>query len=407
MLVRYRLRCPADTIDARARALAVEQSIEMPIDAVRDERVRTEVVGEVVTIESSPQSGDLFDVVLALAVDTAGDEPGQLLNVAFGNCSLQPDVELLDLDLPTAALAKLPGPRFGIDGWRRVLSGDEASGEAPGTSPAAPGETGAAARRPLSCTALKPQGLDARALAELAYVFARAGIDVIKDDHGIADQRFAPFADRVPLVQRAIERANREKREADGALAGHRSIYAPTLSGGPRRLAAQLAIARSEGVGALLCCPMIMGAPVFAEFVRAEAGVPLLAHPALGGHARIAAPLLLGRLFRLFGADATIFPNWGGRFAHSRADCLAIARRAREPLGVHLPALPVPAGGMRVERADEIVRAYGPDTMLLIGGDLLRAGDPLDARAAQFAQRVADARHAAQVDDNDMEAIDG
>ncbi len=376
MSVRYRLQCAADAIDARARALAVEQSIEMPIEAVRDERVRTEVVGEVIAIEPSAQFDDRFDVVLALAVETTGDEPGQMLNVVFGNCSLQPDVELLDVDLPTTTLAKLPGPRFGIDGWRAATS---AAGDR------------RAASRALSCTALKPQGLDARALADLAFVLARAGIDVIKDDHGIADQACAPFAQRVPLVQRAIERANREKREAGGPLAGHRSIYAPTLSGGPRRLAAQLAAARDEGVGALLCCPMIIGVPAFAELVRADAGVPLLAHPALAGHLRIAPSLLLGRLFRLFGADATIFPNWGGRFPHTRAECLAIADRAREPFGGHPPALPVPAGGMRLERVDEIVGAYGPDTMLLIGGDLLRAGDALGERAAQFARRVAEA----------------
>ncbi len=381
MSVRYRLQCSADAIDARARALAVEQSIEMPIEAVRDERVRAQIVGEVVTIEPSAQRDDRFDVVLALAVETTGDEPGQMLNVVFGNCSLQPDVELIDLELPAAALAKLPGPRFGIAGWRAATSPS-------GASPAP--------YRPLSCTALKPQGLDAWALAELAYVLARAGIDVVKDDHGIADQACAPFAQRVPLVQRAIERANREKRDASGSLAGHRSIYAPTLSGGPRRLAAQLAIARAEGVGALLCCPMIIGVPTFAELVRAEAGVPLLAHPAFAGHLRIEPPLLLGRLFRLFGADATIFPNWGGRFGNTRAECLAIADRARAPLGAHRPALPVPAGGLRIERIDEIVRAYGTDTMLLIGGDLLRAGDALAERAARFALQVASA---ASVDD--------
>ncbi|HEY0879021.1 MAG TPA: RuBisCO large subunit C-terminal-like domain-containing protein [Zeimonas sp.] len=397
MSVHYRLQCSTDAIDARARALAVEQSIEMPIEAVRDERVRAEVVGEVVTIEPSPQFDDLFDVVLALAVETAGDEPGQLLNVVFGNCSLQPDVELIDLELPETTLAKLPGPRFGTDGWREAT-------RAPG---AAPVESGAEARRPLSCTALKPQGLDAQSLAGLAYVFARAGIDVVKDDHGIADQQCAPFAQRVPLVQRAIERANRDKRDGpDGALAAHRSIYAPTLSGGPQRLARQLAIAHDEGVGALLCCPMIIGVPAFAELVRAEAGVPLLAHPALAGHLRIAAPLLLGRLFRLFGADATIFPNWGGRFRHTRAECLAIADRAREPLGEHRGALPVPAGGMRVERIDEIVGAYGIDTMLLIGGDLLRAGDALGERAAQFVRRVRRFTRDGTVDGGDAEAVD-
>ena len=178
-------------------------------------------------------------------------------------------------------------------------------------------------------------------LAALAYTFARAGIDVVKDDHGLADQPAAPFAQRVPAVQRAIERANRDKAAHGGALAGHRSLYAPSLSGGPRRLAAQLRIARDEGVGALLACPMIVGVPVFVELLRAEAGVPLLAHPALAGSARIGAPLLLGRLFRLFGADATIFPNWGGRFSYPprrlpgdrRARARAARRACADPAG--------------------------------------------------------------------------
>jgi len=376
MSVRYRVRCPAGSIDARARALAVEQSIEMPIEAVRDARVRSEIVGEVLTVEACADDPERFYVILGLAAETAGDEPGQLMNMLFGNCSLQPDVELLDLQLPASMIERLPGPRFGIEGWRNAV--------------------GAAARRPLSCTALKPQGLAPAALAELAYACARAGIDVIKDDHGIADQPYAPFAQRVPAVQRAIARANREKAGADGPLAGHRSVYAPSLSGGPKRLAAQLRVLRDEGVGAALVCPMVVGLPIFTEQVRADAGVPLLAHPALAGHARIGAPLLLGKLFRLFGADATIFPNWGGRFSLPRTECLAIAGQARASLGGHAPALPVPAGGMSVDRVDEMLDDYGCDTMLLIGGNLLAAGDAMPQRAAQFAARVASAAHACE-----------
>jgi len=377
MSVRYRIRCPSGAIEARAQALAIEQSIEMPPEAVRDARVRSEVVGKVQSIEPVRDAPGSFDVQLALAAETVGGEPGQLMNVLFGNCSLQPDVGLVDLQLPAPMLAALPGPRYGIDGWRAAVG-------AAGT------------RRPLSCTALKPQGLAPEALAALAYAFARAGIDVIKDDHGIADQACAPFAQRVPRVQAAIERANREKAQDGDALAGHRSVYAPSLSGGPRRLAAQLALLRDEGVAAALACPMILGVPGFVEQVRAEAGVLLLAHPALAGQARIAAPLLLGQLFRLFGADATIFPNWGGRFSYPRDDCLAIAAAARAPLGAHAPALPVAAGGMSVERVAEMLDDYGPDTMLLIGGNLLAAGDAMPARAGAFAARVAQAFEARQ-----------
>ncbi len=47
-------------------------------------------------------------------------------------------------------------------------------------------------------------GLPVEALAALAATFARAGIDVVKDDHGLADQAFAPFEPRVRACQAAV-----------------------------------------------------------------------------------------------------------------------------------------------------------------------------------------------------------
>ncbi len=379
MQVTYRMQVADSQAQARAQRLAVEQSIEMPAEAVRDPRVRAEIIGRVESITPVAGRNDQVDAVLSLAAETVGGEAGQLMNMLFGNCSLQDDVELIDLRLPPSLLTALPGPRFGIEGWRAAIG---------------PTGSNAAPRRALTCSALKPQGLPPDGLARLAYLFARAGIDVIKDDHGLADQQTAPFAERVAAVQRAVARANREKADSDSPLAGHRSLYAPSLNGGPARLTAQLRQVRDEGVGAVLACPMILGVPSFVELVRGQAGVPIIAHPALAGASRIAPPVLLGQLFRLFGADATIFPNWGGRFAYSRDCCLAIAQAARGPLGTHAATLPIPAGGMSVARVGEMLDAFGPDTMLLIGGDLLAAGDAMAERAAAFvAQVAAHARH--------------
>ena len=363
----YRLRVDGRDVQARARALALEQSIEMPLEAVTQDFIRDNVVARVESIEAA-DGGAGFDVKLSFATATTGLEAGQLVNMLFGNCSLQPDVELLDFAPGPDLLAALPGPRFGVDGWRRALGLDRA--------PA----------RPLTCTALKPQGQSPQQLGELAGTFARAGIDVIKDDHGIADQEYARFGPRVAAVQRAIERAGAERMPAG------RVLYAPTLSGGPRRLREQLRIVHDQGVAAVLICPMLSGVPTLVELVREEAGVPILAHPAFAGNARIAPDLLLGRMFRLFGADATIFPNFGGRFSYPRETCRAIARRAREPLGGAAAILPVPAGGMGTGRVDEMIEEFGSDVMLLIGGHLLAgattAGDSILARATAFVERV-------------------
>lgn len=356
-VVVYRVAAAAATIGRRAEAIAVEQSVEMPVAAIGDPRIRENIVGRVVAIDAD--GPDHFRVSIALASATTGGEPGQFLNMAFGNTSLQPDVELVDVSLPEALVSAFPGPRFGIAGVRAATGARD---------------------RALTATALKPQGQPPAALAKLAATFARAGIDVIKDDHGIADQAYAPFAERVVAVQRAVD-------EANAATGGH-AVYAPTLSGGPAALAAQAELARTAGVRMVLAAPMLCGLPTFAELVRDHLAMPVLAHPAFAGALRIAPPLLLGTWFRLFGADATIFPNHGGRFSYDASTCRDLAQRARAPFARVAPALPVPAGGMSVARVDEMVEFYGCDVMLLVGGALLEAGADLPAAAARFVARV-------------------
>jgi ribulose-bisphosphate carboxylase large chain len=114
-----------------------------------------------------------------------------------------------------------------------------------------------------------------------------------------------------------------------------------------------------------------------------------LAHPAMGGAARIAPPLLIGKLFRLFGADGVIFPHHGGRFGYSAATCAAIAQAARTAWHGIAPAMPIPAGGMSLDRLDEITKFYGPDIMVLIGGSLLVSRERLTQESARFARQLA------------------
>lgn len=351
----YRIESSDRDIASRAEALAVEQSVECPLGAVRNARVREDVVGQVLAIE--PADAGCFDVRIGLALETVCDDAAQLMNMLFGNSSLQPDVALVGVDWPDG-LPRLPGPQFGVSGVRARLG---------------------VAHGPLSGSALKPQGSTIGALADLAYRMARAGIDLIKDDHGLTDPASAPFDERVPAIQGAVERANHET--------GRHTVYAPNLSGGGRKLARQVALCRSLGVGAVMFCPLLVGPSAMVECVDDGLDVPVLAHPALAGCGRIAPALLYGTLFRLFGADMVIFPNFGGRFLDDAASCRAVAQAGAAPLGNLPPALPVPAGGITPARVDELVTFYGDNVMLLIGGALLAAADP-DAAMRQFATAV-------------------
>ena len=119
--------------------------------------------------------------------------------------------------------------------------------------------------------------------------------------------------------------------------------------------------------------------------------MPILAHPAFGGAQRVSPLALLGRLFPAFGADAVIFPSYGGRFSYSRAECGLIAGALTAPAGGSPPCFPVPAGGMKVANMGEALGFYGMETILLIGGSLLDAPDAgsLISRARQFVDAVA------------------
>ena len=355
--VTYRVAVGRDRIAAVAADIAIEQSVELPLAAVHDRRVLDEVVGEVRSITEVAEG--LHQVVIGLAIETLSGDVAQGMNMLFGNTSLHEHVQLFDVDFPAVVARDWPGPRFGLAGIR-ALTGVEG--------------------RALTCAALKPQGLPVDQLAAMCRTLARAGVDVIKDDHGLANQAQAPFVARVQACQRAVEAVRRET--------GSRVQYVPNLIGSPRALVEQAHGAAEEGCGMVMMAPALVGLPMFAQMVAEHLRVPVLAHPSMGGAARIAPPLLFGKLYRLLGADAVIFVNYGGRFGYSRDTSMAIAEHARAHWpGVHA-ALPVPAGGMTVERVPALLADYGPDTMLLLGGSLLVAGEALFERARAFVSMV-------------------
>jgi ribulose-bisphosphate carboxylase large chain len=361
--VAYRIAGSLDECNSRAQAICVEQTIEFPADLVRKPEITDEVIGKVEKIEDL---GGCCRVEIAFSPVVAGRELTQLLNMIFGNISLLPGVRVEEVELPRAILDCYRGPRFGCSGLRKLTG---------------------VARRPLLCSALKPMGLSAVELAELAGRFAAGGLDLLKDDHGLADQSFSPFDERVRRCAEAVREAN--------ARTGSRTLYLPNVTGPHGEIVARALRAKAWGVGGLLVAPGLVGLDAMRELADLdELGLPVLAHPALQGSLvvsptqGVAHGVLFGLFNRLGGADGVIFPNYGGRFSFSRGECRAIASACRAPLGELRPALPIPAGGMTLVRVPEIVEFYGSDVVLLIGGDLHRGLDGLADNCRRFRESV-------------------
>src|SRR4051794_8169050 len=92
----YHVHSEAAAIEARAHAIAVEQSVEMPLAAIDAPAVLSDIVGRVDGIIDL--GAGRFAVRIALAVGTIGDDAAQLFNMLFGNSSLQDDVVLHDVE---------------------------------------------------------------------------------------------------------------------------------------------------------------------------------------------------------------------------------------------------------------------------------------------------------------------
>lgn len=352
--VTYRI-VAGDAREARARAegVAYEQTVEVPPDVVPPGVEAAGIVGRIEEIGADGEGR--FRATISYSPDSAGADLAQLLNVVFGNSSMQRGIRVVAVEPGPTVAARHPGARFGVEGIRRLCG--RASGG-------------------LIAPVLKPQGLSADALAGLAHRFALAGADIVKEDHGLGDLPAAPFRPRVEAVVAALARAEAES--------GRRPLYVACLPGPWDRIEGNIAFAKAAGVDGLLVMPGLMGHGLIPRIAADEAlAMPVMAHPAWQGsfvqtdEGGIAPDVLWGTLPRLAGADLSIFPSWGGRFGLSREDCVRLVHACHDPKGPGRPILPTPGGGMNVERASEMRAAYGKDVCYLLGGALLRHREAL------------------------------
>ena len=361
--VTYRIYGTEKEARAKAESICIEQTVEFPAECVGQGTIRDHVFGRIESFER--RDVESFRAVIIYAVEIAAGELTQLLNVIFGNTSIKPGIRVEALDFPEVVLEQYQGPRFGRDGLRRLLN---------------------VPSRPLLCTAIKPMGLSCAELAGLAYQFALGGMDMIKDDHGLTDQCCSPFEERVKRCSEAVRKANAET--------GGNVLYIANVTAPHREVVKRARMAKAGGAGGLMLAPGLTGYDLMREVAEDDAiGLPVLTHPAfqgsfVTGQGGMSHGVLFGLLARLGGADATIFPNFGGRFSFSREECADIVRGTAEPMGRLKTIFPAPGGGMSLSRVPGMMETYGRDLIFLIGGGLFKHGPDLVENCRSFRNMV-------------------
>mmetsp|Transcript_5455 Transcript_5455/g.8655 ORF Transcript_5455/g.8655 Transcript_5455/m.8655 type:complete len:376 (-) Transcript_5455:559-1686(-) len=342
----------------RAEAIALEDTVEIPRDVVPKGYVEEVVLGKVQNL--TPVAETVWTADIGYHIDAVGRELPQLLNVILGNASILRGVKAINLTPNADLRARFPGARFGAAGLRS-LTGRTSGG--------------------FVCPVIKPQGSSAETLARLCYLTAVSGADIIKEDHGLANQDAAPFKERVARCAAAVAQANAERAEWGDVT---RALYFANIGGHGDQVRDLAFAAKDAGAHGILLIPGLFGFDAMNRLAQdPDFDLPIMAHPShLGPY--VLSPdhgyghgMLFGQLMRLAGADISVFPNFGGRFGFSQDECTEIVAACRDPDGLGPAILPSPGGGMSIDRLPDMAANYGDDCVYLLGGSLLRYGEEI------------------------------
>ncbi|MVA74690.1 ribulose 1,5-bisphosphate carboxylase [Auraticoccus sp. F435] len=352
-------------LERAAEVLAGEQSTGTFIRVAREtDDLRARFAAQVERIEELPPSGlsplpgsvgDPADrrrarVTLRFPLDNFGPSLPNLLAAVAGNLFELKElaaIKLVDLELPAAFAERYPGPAFGVEGTRRLMSRPEGA---------------------MVGTIVKPSiGLPPQELAELVGQLAEAGVDFIKDDELQGNGPHAPLAERVRAVMPVL------LRHADRT--GTMPMYAFNITDDIGRLEANHDLVVGAGGTCVMACINLVGL-AGVEFLRRHAEVPIHGHRAMFGAINRSAQVGIGfrawqQLARLSGVDHLHTNGISNKFFESDEEVLDSIAAVRQPLLGGYPTVPVLSSGQWAGLAHATYRAIATtDVLVLAGGGI-------------------------------------
>lgn len=140
-------------------------------------------------------SGDLVKIAYPLELFELGSMPQIYSSVAgniFGMKAVE-NLRLEDIDFPEKMVRSFRGPQFGIPGIRKFMK---------------------VPKRPFSATVPKPKvGMTTEEHAKVGYEAWVGGIDFLKDDENLTNQKFNRFEERAKLCAKMRNKAEKETGE--------------------------------------------------------------------------------------------------------------------------------------------------------------------------------------------------
>jgi 2,3-diketo-5-methylthiopentyl-1-phosphate enolase len=355
-LVSYSAALPVPFI---APMLAVEQSTGtwLPVPGETPE-VRRQHIAKVIGVYEVPdyefavppnlQTRQWF-VQVAYPEVNIGEQIPMLLTTVVGNISMGGDIKLVDIRFPKKYVAGFKGPKFGIEGIRKILG---------------------VKKRPLLNNMIKPcTGYRLKVGAELFRKAALGGCDIIKDDELIADASFNSVLGRVKRYMEIEKQVYEEK--------GEHTLYTVNITDKIPNVFENARRAVELGCNALMINYLAVGFPVLQALAEdPNINVPILAHMDVAGalymspwHG-LSSHLVLGKLPRLAGADIVVIPAPYGKAPVIDYKFRNVARNLAFPLYQLKPTFPMASGGITPSMVPQVMAALGNDIVIGSGGGI-------------------------------------
>lgn len=337
VILTYWFETPSEP-EAAAASLCREQSTAQWQRVGVDEDMRPEFAAKVVSLEvlevsdrpafESPfNRGERFSrcrVRIAHPHRNFGPKIPNLLTAVCGEGAFFThhitSIKLLDVDLPGSYIQEFDGPRFGVEGIRKILNVHD---------------------RPLFFGVVKPNiGLRAGDFAELAYQSWLGGLDIAKDDEMQADTQISPLKLRLELL-------NKKRLEAEERT-GERKVFLANITDEVDRLIKLHDLAVSNGAGMLMVNGLTTGLSAVRMLAK-HTCVPLVGHfDFIAAFSRVpffgVSTVVMTKLQRLAGFDAVIMPGFGSRMMTEDEEVVANAEVCADEFGGMRRVLPVPGG---------------------------------------------------------------
>ena len=278
-----------------------------------------------------------------------GNMPNILSSVAgnvFGLRTLK-NLRLNDIDFPSWLTETFKGPRFGIEGIRKLLK---------------------VYHRPLVGTIIKPKlGLKTIDHAKVAHDAWFGGCDIVKDDENLSSQSFNPFEERVLKTLESRDKAEQET--------GEKKVYMVNVTAETETMLKRAEYVSRHG-GEYLMIDILTCGFAALQTLRNQ-NLQLVIHAHRAGHATFTknpkhgiSMKVIAKVARTIGVDQLHIGTVVGKMFETKDEVKENCEALKAEMNGLKRVLPVASGGLHPGLVPHLIEFFGEDFVIQAGGGI-------------------------------------